>query len=128
MNDAFNQEVRYRLLKLLSQDAGLTQREMAGKMGISLGKVNYSLSELARKGFIKIKRFKDSQNKLQYLYRLTPRGLEAKAGLTISFLKQKMSEYSEIKRQIKELAREIEGEGLADISQDDTLDAVKRAL
>jgi EPS-associated MarR family transcriptional regulator len=128
MNDTFNQEVRYRLLKVLSHDAGLTQREMAGKMGISLGKVNYCLSELARKGFIKIKRFKDSQNKFQYLYHLTPRGLEAKAGLTISFLKQKMSEYSKIKRQIKELAREIEGEGLADISQDDTLDAVKRAL
>ena len=128
MNNAFNREVRYRLLKVLSQDATLTQREMAGKMGISLGKVNYCLSELARKGFIKIKRFKDSQNKFQYLYNLTPRGLEAKAGLTISFLKQKMSEYSEIKRQIKELAKEIEGEGLADISQDDTLDAVKRAL
>ncbi len=128
MNDAFNQEVRYRLLKVLSQDATLTQREMAGKMGISLGKVNYCLSELARKGFIKIKRFKDSQNKLQYLYHLTARGLEAKASLTISFLKQKMSEYSEIKIQIKELVKEIEGEGLADISQDDTLDAVKRAL
>jgi EPS-associated MarR family transcriptional regulator len=128
MNDAFNQEIRYRLLKVLSQDASLTQREMAGEMGISLGKVNYCVSELARNGFIKIKRFKDSQNKFQYLYNLTPRGLEAKAGLTISFLKQKMSEYSEIKRQIKELAKEIEGEGLADISQDDTLDAVKRAL
>ena len=128
MNDAFNQEVRYRLLKVLSQDAGLTQREMAGEMGISLGKVNYCLSELSRKGFIKIKHFKDSKNKFQYLYNLTPRGLEAKAGLTISFLKQKMSEYSEIKRQIKELTKEIEEEGLADISQDDTLDAVKRAL
>ena len=111
MNDAFNQEIRYRLLKVLSQDASLTQREMAGEMGISLGKVNYCVSELARNGFIKIKRFKDSQNKFQYLYNLTPRGLEAKAGLTISFLKQKMSEYSEIKRQIKELAKEIEGEG-----------------
>jgi DNA-binding Lrp family transcriptional regulator len=74
MNDAFNQEVRYLLLKVLSQDASLTQREMAGKMGISLGKVNYCLSELARKGFIKIKRFKDSQNKFQYLIflRMTP--------------------------------------------------------
>jgi EPS-associated MarR family transcriptional regulator len=128
MNDAFNQEVRYRLLKVLSQDAGLTQREMAGKMGISLGKVNYCLSELSRKGFIKINHFKDSKNKFQYLYNLTPRGLEAKARLTISFLKQKMSEYSEIKRQIKELAQEVEDEGLVDVSRDDTLDAVKRAL
>jgi len=119
MNDAFNQEIRYRLLKVLSQDADLTQREMAGKMRISLGKVNYCVSELASNGFIKIKRFKDSQNKFQYLYHLTPRGLEAKASLTISFLKRKMLEYNEIKRQIKELTREIEDEGLVDISQGD---------
>ena len=100
MNSDYEQEIRYRLLKVLSQNARLTQREMAKEMGISLGKVNYCLSELARKGFIKINRFKDSHNKSQYLYHVTPRGLEAKAGLTISFLKRKMLEYNEIKRQI----------------------------
>lgn len=62
------------------------------------------------------------------LYHLTKQGLEAKAGLAISFLKQKTSEYNEIKRQIKELTKEVEEEGLVDISQDDTLDTVERTL
>ena len=128
MNSDYEQEIRYRLLKVLSQNARLTQREMAKEMGISLGKVNYCLSELARKGFIKINRFKDSHNKSQYLYHLTPRGLEAKAGLTISFLKRKMLEYNEIKRQIKELAREAKDQGLVDDSRDDILDVARRAL
>ena len=128
MNSDYEQEIRYRLLKVLSQNARLTQREMAKEMGISLGKVNYCLSELARKGFIKINRFKDSHNKSQYLYHLTPRGLEAKAGLTISFLKRKMLEYNEIKRQIKELAREAKEQGLVDDSKNDTLDAAGHIL
>ena len=128
MNSDYEQEIRYRLLKVLSRNARLTQREMAKEMGISLGKVNYCLSELARKGFIKINRFKDSHNKFQYLYHLTPRGLEAKAGLTISFLKRKMLEYSEIKRQIKELAREAKDQGLVDDSKDDTLDVATHVL
>ncbi len=128
MNSDYEQEIRSRLLKVLSRNTRLTQREMAKEMGISLGKVNYCLSELARKGFIKINRFKDSHNKFQYLYHLTPRGIEAKAGLTISFLKRKMLEYSEIKRQIKELAREAKDQGLVDDSKDDTLDVARRVL
>jgi len=102
----------YHLLRLLSQKADFTQREMAARMGISLGKVNYCLSALVKKGFIKINRFKASENKLQHLYHLTPRGLEAKAGLTVSFLKRKMAEYDEIKRQIQELTREAQEVGL----------------
>lgn len=119
MNDTFNREVHYRILKLLHKNAHLSQREMAGKMGLSLGKVNYCLSELSRKGFIKINRFKDSKNKFKYLYNLTPQGLEAKARLTVSFLKQKISEYNEIKRQIKKLTHEIEEENLVDIFHKD---------
>ena len=126
MNNDYEQEIRYRLLKILSQDANFTQREMAREMGISLGKINYCLSELARKGFIKINRFKDSKNKLQYLYHLTPSGLEAKAVLTLSFLRRKMSEYNEIKKQIRELAREVESTGLVDIAKEETLEEVTR--
>ena len=128
MNRDYEQEIRYRLLKVLSQDADLSQREMAREMGISLGKVNYCLSELAGKGFIKINRFKDYRNKLKYLYQLTPRGIEAKTILTISFLKRKMAEYSEIERQIKELNHEVGTQGLAEISGDNTLDEAKRVL
>jgi len=107
--NSYEHEIRYRLLKILSEDSSLTQREMSGRMGISLGKLNYCLTELARKGFVKIHRFKDSKNKTKYVYLLTPRGLEEKARVTLSFLKRKVREYEEIKRQIKELSREIEG-------------------
>ena len=110
MNNQFEQEVRYRLLKILGQESTLTQREMAKRMGISLGKVNYCLSELAKKGLIKVNRFKSAKNKIPYPYILTPHGIEEKATLTLSFLRRKIREYEEIKRQIRELSAEIEEE------------------
>ena len=112
--NSYDHEIRYRLLKILNKDATLTQRGMAIQMGISLGKVNFCLSELAKKGLIKISRFKDSTNKIQYLYHLTPRGIEARAELTVSFLKRKIKEYDEIRRQIDELTQEARAEGLID--------------
>ena len=126
MNNPYEQEIRYRLLKILSKNPNFTQREMAKKMGISLGKVNYCVSELSKKGFIKINRFKSSKNKIRYIYLLTPRGLEEKARLTLSFLRRKELEYEEISRQIKELAREVAEERLADSFTDDTSDVLKK--
>jgi EPS-associated MarR family transcriptional regulator len=112
MNHNYEQEIRYRLLKLLSRDSHLGQRDMAKRMGISLGKVNYCVSELASKGCIKITRFKSAKNKIPYTYMLTPKGLEEKARLTLAFLKRKLSEYEEIKKQIRELHYEVEEDGL----------------
>ena len=114
MNNTYERNIRYQLLKLLSNAPHLTQREMAKKMGISLGKTNYCLSQLADKGMVKIGKFKGSKNKLGYIYNLTPGGLEEKTRLTLSFLKQKKQEYEEIKKQIKELTKEIEQNGLTD--------------
>ena len=122
MNTPFEQEIHYRLLKILYEDANLTQREMAREMGISLGKVNFCLSELAKKGFVKVNRFKGSNNKLKYIYVLTPRGLEEKAQITLSFLRRKTREYEEIKRQIRQLAQEVEDEDLADFAAVDLAD------
>jgi EPS-associated MarR family transcriptional regulator len=116
MNNRYEQEIRYRLLKVLSQESNLSQRDMAKRMGISLGKVNYCLSELAKKGLIKVNRFKSAKNKIPYTYMLTPMGLEEKAKLTVTFLKRKLSEYEEIKRQIKELAGEV-GEDRVEVMQ-----------
>ena len=118
--NSYEEEIHYRLLKVLSKDARLSQRGMASQMGISLGKVNYCLAELAKKGLIKINRFKDSTQKIKYLYHLTPRGIaargiEARAALTVSFLKRKMNEYNEIRRQIDELTEEARAEGLIDM-------------
>jgi len=124
MNSPYEQEIRYRLLKILSQDSSLTQREMSRRMGISLGKLNYCVTELAKKGFVKIHRFKDSSNKTKYIYLLTPRGVEEKARVTLSFLRRKLREYEEIKRQIQELSQEIEGKETEDIFSEEVLKAL----
>jgi len=128
MNNLYEKEIRYRLLKILDKDPNLTQRQMAQKMGISLGKVNYCLSELAKKGFIKIDRFKASKIKIKYIYMLTPGGLEEKGRLTLSFLKLKLSDYEEIKRQIRDLATEVAEEGLLDVSVAETADLSEAIL
>jgi len=124
--NSFDQEIRYRLLKILSQEPNIAQRDMAKKMGVSLGKVNYCLAELTKKGLIKVHRFKSARNKVPYTYMLTPRGLEEKGKLTVSFLRRKLSEYNEIRRQIRELAGEIGAEGLKDLSNVEMMDAITR--
>ena len=125
MNHAYEQEIRYRLLKILNKEPKLGQREMAKRIGISLGKVNYCVSELSAKGCIKITRLKSARKRLPYIYMLTPKGLEEKGKLTVRFLKRKLSEYEEIKKQIRELHYEVEQEGLADPGVEIN-DAVKR--
>ena len=107
MNKKDDQEIRYRIFKLLDDDPNLTQRRMAEQMGISLGKFNFCLKELAQKGFVKIDRFKSSDNKAAYMYLLTPKGIEQKAKITVNFLKRKTNEYEKIKQEIEELKKEL---------------------
>ena len=99
--------IRYRLFKLLQEQPGLTQRELAKEMGISLGKTNYCLQALIRVGMVKAKNFKNSKNKSGYLYLLTPEGIDEKAHVTRRFLKQKRAEFEEVQREISELHKEI---------------------
>jgi len=115
MNNRYEQEIRYRLLQILSRQDSMTQRDMARQVGISLGKVNYCLSELAKKGLIKIIRFKSAKNKIPYTYVLTPHGIQEKARLTVRFLRQKLAEYEEIKDQIRQLAGEMQDVPLPDL-------------
>ena len=122
MNHLYEQEIRYKLLKLLSSYANLSQREMAKRTGISQGKTNYVLTELANKGIIKIKRFKSAPSKVPYSYMLTPHGLEEKTKTTLKFLKRKLAEYEEIKHQIKEITKEVEKDESIDFLSDGTLD------
>ena len=126
MNKPQDQEIHYNLLKTLSRAPDLTQRDIARRMGISLGKVNYCLSELAKSGFIKINRFRASKNKIRYIYLLTPRGIEAKARLTLNFLRRKLAEYEAIGLQIKDLAREIEEQEINHFYSDDELEWLKK--
>lgn len=103
-----NDELRHRILRLLTDHPDLNQRELASKLGISLGKVNYCLQALAEKGWIKARNFKNNKNKLAYAYLLTPQGVEEKARLTLRYLRIKMTEYEELKQQIEELTHEAE--------------------
>jgi len=128
MNHLYEQEIRYKLLKLLSSYANLSQREMAKRTGISLGKTNYVLTELANKGIIKIKRFKSAPSKIPYTYMLTPHGLEEKAKITLKFLKRKLAEYEEIKHQIKEITKEVEKDESIDFLSDGTLDQLAQII
>ena len=81
---------------------------MAEKMGLSLGKFNYCLKDLVKKGFVEINRFKASDNKASYKYLLTSKGVEQKAIITVNFLRHKMIEYEKIKKEIEILKREID--------------------
>jgi len=98
-----NKQSKYQLLKSLEQDANLTQRQLSKELEISLGKVNYCLQSLIKKGFVKINNFKNSNHKIQYSYLLTPTGMEEKTKLTIEFLKTKTKEYEALKKEVEKL-------------------------
>jgi EPS-associated MarR family transcriptional regulator len=103
-----NNKIRLKLLTILKDNPEMSQRAMMQEMGISLGKVNYCISKLSEHGLIKIERFKKSENKTAYAYKLTPGGLEELALLTVKFLKQKIREHNQIKQEIKHLSEQIE--------------------
>ena len=88
----FNQQ-EFNLLRKISKKPESSQRELASKMDVSLGKLNYLLNELKLKGLIKIKNFKKHPNKTGYLYLLTPRGIAEKTKITLNFMRRKLQEY-----------------------------------
>jgi EPS-associated MarR family transcriptional regulator len=107
-----DETTHYSLLKTLEENPGLSQRDLAKRLGISLGKVNFCLNALVEKGSLKINNFRNSNNKLAYAYLLTPSGIEQKARMTVEFLKYKVQEYERLKKEIEELQREAEQKGL----------------
>ena len=96
-----NSEDHLCVMRTIKNQPHLSQRDMAKELGFSLGKLNYCLNELKKKGFVKMNNFRKSQNKFRYFYVLTPTGITVKTKLTINFMKRKMTEYDELKREIK---------------------------
>ena len=92
-----------KILKKLEINPELTQRKLSKELGFSLGKLNYCLRELKKKGLIKIKNFKKNKNKLNYFYVLTPRGITQKTKLTINFMKRTMIEYDQLFEKTKKV-------------------------
>ena len=101
-----NDEITYKLLKLIEAETHLSQRDIAQKMGVSLGKTNYCLKALIDKGFIKLQNFYNNDKKSAYIYFLTPSGIEEKAEVTYRFLQRKIKEYEDIKVEIANLKNE----------------------
>ena len=102
-----NAEVTLQVMAHLEGNPRHSQREIAGKLGVSLGSVNYCIKELIKKGFIKVENFRKNSNKLGYAYLLTPSGVHEKASLTVSFLKRKQREYAELEVEIAALREEV---------------------
>lgn len=99
-------DVHYKLMRLLEANPGMSQRDAARELGVSLGKVNYCLQALIKKGWIKATHFKNSQRKAAYMYLLTPRGIEQKAMPTVRFLHAKMQEYEALRAEIRQMRRQ----------------------
>ena len=100
-------ETHLKVLRHLENNPNVTQRQLAEELGISLGKTNYCMKALISKGMIKAKNFKNSANKRAYLYILTPKGIEAKARISVKFLQRKIKEYEALKIEIAQLKSEL---------------------
>jgi len=107
MDDKFLKDIepslRYRMLKLIERHPKISQRELANELGLSLGKMNYSLRALMAKGLVKANNFRNSSNKLAYAYFLTPKGLEEKVRVTQQFFRRVEAEYEILKREVEQL-------------------------
>ena len=96
----------YNLLKILKDNPDITQRQLSKELGLSLGKTNYLIHALMGKGWVKLTNFKRSNNKLGYLYLITPKGIEEKSILAKNFLERKSIEYIKLKKEIEILKSE----------------------
>jgi EPS-associated MarR family transcriptional regulator len=118
-------EIDLRLLQLLANEPTLSQRQLADRLGVSLGKTNYCLKALKEKGWVKWERFVANPNKLQCLHAITSKGLQQKLSLTLHFLERKQAEFEYLKEEIAALWAEIEGQKAAESNIQDSKTAGK---
>jgi EPS-associated MarR family transcriptional regulator len=105
-----NLESDYRILEALKKNPNISQRDLAKELGYSLGKVNYLLEALFNRGLVKMNNFIKSNNKIGYMYILTPKGIIEKAKITKRFLKRKIEDHAMIQKEINALRKEIDNE------------------
>ena len=97
-----NDPDQFNVLRKINSNPNVSQRDLANELNLSLGKINYCLKALKSKGLVKIQNFNKSKNKMGYAYILTPRGISEKTKITINFMKRKMDEYEELKKEINQ--------------------------
>ena len=100
-------EIDYIILRILEDNPKITQRELSKELGLSLGKTNYVINALIDNGWVKFSNFRRSDNKIGYLYVLTPAGLAKKTVLAQNFLNRKSEEYNRLKKEIETLKNEL---------------------
>jgi EPS-associated MarR family transcriptional regulator len=105
------EDLHFRVLRLLQEHPDLSQRELAGKLGVSNGKLHYCLNALIEKGLVKLGNFANSKHHLGYAYLLTPKGIAQKARMTGDFLRRKMAEYEALQAEIAALQQEMKARG-----------------
>ncbi len=101
----------FQVLKYLDNTQITSQREISKSLNISLGKINFILKALIDKGIVKARNFKNNKNKRAYAYYLTPKGIDEKTRLTISFFDRKSKEYDKLKKELRDLEKEIKASG-----------------
>ncbi|RMH18738.1 MAG: MarR family EPS-associated transcriptional regulator [Gammaproteobacteria bacterium] len=102
-------EAQYRILKLIEENPEMTQRQLAEAMGVSLGKLNYILRALIKKGLVKGRNFRNRKDKTYYAYLLTPKGIEEKARATLRFFRQVEAEYTVLKQEVESIVQDNHG-------------------
>ena len=114
VHEILSDETRYQLLKYLENNPSASQRALAREFNISLGKVNYCVKALVDRGWVKVQRFRRSNNKMAYVYKITPKGIEAKAEATVRFLNRKLTEYENLQAEIESLREEAQQLGVSE--------------
>jgi EPS-associated MarR family transcriptional regulator len=107
MKSVVDEETRYKILSFLHDNPDISQRQLAGEMGVSVGKVNYCLKALIDVGYVKFCNFATSKKKMGYMYVLTPTGVSEKVKVTIKFLEIKQRQYDQMKKDIAKLQKEV---------------------
>ncbi len=97
----------YELLRQIEKQSGGTQRDLAKRLGVSVGKINYCLRAVIDRGWVKANNFRRSDNKLAYVYILTPSGVHAKMRLARAFLASKEQEFEQLQQEIDALRDEV---------------------
>jgi EPS-associated MarR family transcriptional regulator len=101
------EDTYFRVMLILQENPDLTQRELADRLGVSVGGLNYCLKALMDKGWVKMQNFHNSKNKFKYVYLLTPQGISEKVAMTSRFLERKMQEYETLKAEIDSLRQAV---------------------
>lgn len=106
----------YHMLKLIERRSTLSQRELAQELGVSVGKTHYLLKALLDRGLVKMDNFRRCDNKLGYMYVLTPSGIATRLSLAREFLRCKELEYRMLRAEIDQLRLEVASAGNKDAS------------